>query len=75
MTHSNIPVQQDETRVSFTQYTAGGIFRWIDNGCQLENSLKKKNSKEFARLEHLKDSRWRDGLLLFSTMEELVATL
>lgn len=75
MTHSNIPIQPGESQVSFTQYTAGGIFRWIDNGCQLENDLKKKDLKEFERLEVLKDSRWEKGLALFSTIEEIVSDL
>ncbi|KAJ7676186.1 hypothetical protein B0H17DRAFT_849740, partial [Mycena rosella] len=30
--HSNVPVGPEETRFSFTQYTAGGLFRWIRNG-------------------------------------------
>ncbi|KAH9920760.1 uncharacterized protein B0H18DRAFT_956896 [Fomitopsis serialis] len=29
--HGNVPVQEDETRFSFTQYAAGGLFRWIDS--------------------------------------------
>ncbi|KAF7358257.1 hypothetical protein MVEN_00874700 [Mycena venus] len=30
--HSNVPIAGDEFRASFTQYTAGGLFRWIRNG-------------------------------------------
>ncbi|KAF7346241.1 hypothetical protein MSAN_01851100 [Mycena sanguinolenta] len=30
--HSNIPVAAGEWRYSFTQYTAGGIFRWVRHG-------------------------------------------
>ncbi|KAF8131775.1 hypothetical protein K438DRAFT_1694725, partial [Mycena galopus ATCC 62051] len=30
--HSNVPVQQHEKRFSVTQYSAGGLFRWIRNG-------------------------------------------
>ncbi|KAF8144515.1 hypothetical protein K438DRAFT_1922373 [Mycena galopus ATCC 62051] len=30
--HSNVPVQPGEERASFTQFSAGGIFRYIDNG-------------------------------------------
>ncbi|KAJ6569172.1 hypothetical protein B0H19DRAFT_850551, partial [Mycena capillaripes] len=32
--HSNVPVQEGEERVSFTQFSVGGIFRHIDNGFQ-----------------------------------------
>ncbi|KAJ3718182.1 hypothetical protein C8R42DRAFT_548423, partial [Lentinula raphanica] len=34
ITHSNMPVAEGDTRMSFTQYTAGSIFRWVENGCQ-----------------------------------------
>ncbi|KAF8145822.1 hypothetical protein K438DRAFT_1474322, partial [Mycena galopus ATCC 62051] len=30
--HSNVPIRPHEIRSSFTQYTAGGLFRWIRNG-------------------------------------------
>ncbi|KAJ7169311.1 hypothetical protein C8R43DRAFT_876463 [Mycena crocata] len=30
--HSNIAIQQGEKRYSFTQFTAGGLFRWVNNG-------------------------------------------
>ncbi|KAJ6448977.1 hypothetical protein C8R47DRAFT_926886, partial [Mycena vitilis] len=30
--HSNVAIQQGETRYSFTQFTAGGLFRWVNNG-------------------------------------------
>ncbi|KAJ7937906.1 hypothetical protein B0H13DRAFT_1580401, partial [Mycena leptocephala] len=30
--HSNVPIRPDERRCSFTQYTAGGLFRWIRDG-------------------------------------------
>lgn len=29
MQHSNVAIQAHETRKSFTQYSAGGIFRWV----------------------------------------------
>ncbi|KAK0455310.1 uncharacterized protein EV420DRAFT_1644949 [Desarmillaria tabescens] len=31
--HSNVPIQPSESRISFTQYTAAGLFRWVGNGC------------------------------------------
>ena len=36
--HSNIPVQENESRHSFTQYTAGGLFRWAECGFQSQKS-------------------------------------
>ncbi|KAJ7745310.1 hypothetical protein B0H16DRAFT_1462826 [Mycena metata] len=31
LAHSNIPVAKTEYRASFTQYSAGGLFRYVDN--------------------------------------------
>ncbi|THV01602.1 hypothetical protein K435DRAFT_818007 [Dendrothele bispora CBS 962.96] len=37
--HSNTGAQAHETRYSVTQYTAGGIWRWLDGGgCSIELS-------------------------------------
>ncbi|KAK0225736.1 hypothetical protein IW262DRAFT_1446677 [Armillaria fumosa] len=33
--HSNTTIGHGETRYSFMQYTAGGLFRWVDDGFQL----------------------------------------
>ncbi|PBK95192.1 hypothetical protein ARMGADRAFT_905157, partial [Armillaria gallica] len=30
--HSNVPIHKGETRYSLTQYSAAGLFRWVDNG-------------------------------------------
>ncbi|KIP02061.1 hypothetical protein PHLGIDRAFT_52988, partial [Phlebiopsis gigantea 11061_1 CR5-6] len=32
--HGNTPIAKGETRVSFTQYAAGGLFRWVQYGFQ-----------------------------------------
>ncbi|KAJ7855147.1 hypothetical protein B0H14DRAFT_2353332 [Mycena olivaceomarginata] len=37
--HSNVPVAPHEHRYSFTQYTAGGLFRWIRNGFQMDEAF------------------------------------
>ena len=39
ITHSNIPISPGESRQSFTQYTAGGVFRFIACGFQTKSSL------------------------------------
>lgn len=71
--HSNtlIDVSAGEKRFSFTQYTAGGIFRWVDQGFQKKELFKQKLegdlAKEFKKLSIQLDM----GLKLFSTLEEL----
>jgi hypothetical protein len=36
ITHGNLPIQHNEERSSFTQYAAGSLFRWVDNGFQTQ---------------------------------------
>ncbi|KAK7059376.1 hypothetical protein R3P38DRAFT_3303375 [Favolaschia claudopus] len=73
--HSNVPVQEGEERVSFTQFSAGGIFRYIDNHCQTEKQLAAADPAEYTRLMQLKTGRWEMGLALLSTMEELTSAV
>lgn len=37
--HSNLPVSGGETRMSFTQYSAGALFRYVDDGFRLRKNL------------------------------------
>ncbi|KAJ7200868.1 hypothetical protein GGX14DRAFT_335493, partial [Mycena pura] len=69
--HSNIPAQAGDERVSFTQFTSGGIFRYVDNGFRTQEKLEEEDPEEYARMMELKASRWDKGLNLFSTIDEL----
>jgi hypothetical protein len=70
--HSNTAIQQGETRYSFTQYTAGGLFQWVDQGYQTSYSYKAKLSKAQKSREAGRDEeRWRMGVGLFSTLNSL----
>ena len=70
--HSNVAIQKNEERYSFTQYTAGGLFRWVDHGFQKEDEYHSKLSeKEAVEEEEAMRSRWEMGLSLFSTLDEL----
>lgn len=70
--HSNVPIRQGEHRYSFTQYTAGGIFRWVDQGFKTKEKYlggltpSQRREKALELSEQLKM-----GLGLFSTMAEL----
>ncbi|KAJ7884969.1 hypothetical protein B0H13DRAFT_2235324 [Mycena leptocephala] len=72
--HSNIPIASHERRFSFTQYTAGGLFRWVEHDFQTEESYFEGQSCE-ERLEEkeLGLQRAREGAAMFSTLEELKA--
>ncbi|KAJ7683473.1 hypothetical protein B0H17DRAFT_941843 [Mycena rosella] len=72
--HSNIPITDGERRYSFTQYTAGGIFRWIEHRFQSEEAYlatltKKEQEEEIA----LGKQRATEGIGLLSTLAELQA--
>lgn len=71
ISHSNTPVAAGEVRASFTQYAAGGLFRWVDYGFQTENTLKKKNPKKHQEILRLRPDRWKIGVALYSTFAEL----
>ncbi|KAJ7818941.1 hypothetical protein B0H13DRAFT_1921973 [Mycena leptocephala] len=70
--HSNVPVSDDEERTSFTQYSPGGVFRYVDNGFRTVNELAEADPAEYERLMELKERRWEMGLGLLSTMDELL---
>ncbi|KAJ7222791.1 hypothetical protein C8J57DRAFT_1094440 [Mycena rebaudengoi] len=72
--HSNIPIADGELRFPFTQYTAGGIFRWIEHGFQNEESYLASLSKEERKREKAEGlERWAMGGDLFSSLESLKA--
>ncbi|KAH6891820.1 hypothetical protein BKA70DRAFT_1119571 [Coprinopsis sp. MPI-PUGE-AT-0042] len=39
ITHGNTPVSSNEKRYSFTQYAAGGLFRWVEHGFATDTAL------------------------------------
>ncbi|KAF8059037.1 hypothetical protein FPV67DRAFT_1427063, partial [Lyophyllum atratum] len=41
ITHGNTPVLKTENRISMTQYTAGGLVRWVDYGCRSAGAFEK----------------------------------
>lgn len=70
--HSNIPIGPNERRYSFTQYTSGGIFRWIEHGFQSEEDYFASLSEEEVSRERAEArGRWSTGVGYFSTLEEL----
>jgi hypothetical protein len=72
---SNILVGPDEHRTSFTQYTGGGLFRYVDNGFHTERELAEQDPEEYARVCEQKGARWAIGLELLSTIDELLESV
>ncbi|KAJ7079410.1 hypothetical protein B0H15DRAFT_787992 [Mycena belliarum] len=73
--HSNLPVQAGDKRASFTQYTPGGLIRFVDNGFRTEKDLAAQDPEEYERMRELKGSRWERGIGLFSTIDSLLEPL
>jgi hypothetical protein len=72
--HLNIPIQWGEEHYSFTQYLAGGLFRWVDHGFQKEDEYYSKlEEHERAEEEEVMWNWWARGLSLFSTLDQLKA--
>jgi hypothetical protein len=72
ITHSNIPTKESETRMSFTQYCPGEIFRFIENGFKTDTSLKLENPNLFSIIEEARESRISRGYAMFSKIEDLI---
>lgn len=66
ITHSNVGIAKGERRYSVTQYAAGGLFRWVDNGFKTNRSLSRKERKRRQREDF---TRWQDSLTLYPTIE------
>ncbi|KAJ7118699.1 hypothetical protein C8R43DRAFT_901200 [Mycena crocata] len=69
--HSNVCVQQGETRYSFTQYTAGGLFRWVYNGhCSDKDFNARASSLQLKEREADRAIRWENGMHMFMVWDE-----
>ncbi|KAJ7733460.1 hypothetical protein B0H16DRAFT_1768421 [Mycena metata] len=70
--HSNIGIGPNDRRYSFSQYTARGIFRWIERGFQSEEDYLASLSREEQVQEQANaKARWAEGAGLFSPLQEL----
>ncbi|KAI0352005.1 hypothetical protein OH77DRAFT_1486440 [Trametes cingulata] len=65
--HSNTMVRPHERRYSFTQYSAGGLFRWVECGFKPQKVFMGTGN----RYELTGEERWAQGVGLFSTWQEL----
>ena len=67
--HSNTAIGRGETRMSFTQFSAGGLFRWVDCGCMTQKDFEAKGGV----LQKEGRERWLEGLARFESWESLLA--
>ncbi|KAK7023266.1 hypothetical protein R3P38DRAFT_3195291 [Favolaschia claudopus] len=69
--HSNIPVQDGDERVSFTQFTAGGLFRFTDNNGRTDKKFAEEDPEGYEAALEQRANRWVKGLELYSTVDEM----
>ncbi|KAF7298284.1 hypothetical protein HMN09_01050600 [Mycena chlorophos] len=72
--HSNVSIQQGETRYSFTQFAAGGLFRFVENGFQLNESVAKQVSRmsetERNAFIDARAARFSEGLKMYNVRSQ-----
>ncbi|KAJ6523891.1 hypothetical protein DFH09DRAFT_937614, partial [Mycena vulgaris] len=75
LAHGNTPIQKGETRYLFTQYAAGGLFRWIKYGFRSAKSVLTTpgGADLVASFDGVPGSLWEWAMSLFSKLEELEA--
>ena len=68
--HGNIPINltQGEYRGSVTQYCAGGLIRWDDQGCQVQDDM---SDGEYKCYMNMLKPRWEAARSRFSKPETL----
>ncbi|TRM64738.1 hypothetical protein BD626DRAFT_399710, partial [Schizophyllum amplum] len=72
LTHSNVAIGRHEKRFSITQYTAGGLIRWVDQGFRKkEDYIAALSPSQRAAQAAEAKTRYCDGLALYSTLDEL----
>ncbi len=57
--HSNVDIGKQETRMSITQYSAGGLFRWVACGMRSQAAYMGEGNTMTSRQE-----RWDEGIAL-----------
>ena len=71
-TGRNVAIGPGEKRYSFTQYSAGGLFRWVEYGLRTYSDMVLHDPEMAERVEAAKPSRWKSALDLYSTFDELL---
>ncbi|KAL0569694.1 hypothetical protein V5O48_012267 [Marasmius crinis-equi] len=71
--HSNVSIGKKERRYSYTQYTSGGLFRWVERGFRTQKDYFAGLSDEERLAEEEKDAmRWKEAIGNFSRLGDLL---
>jgi hypothetical protein len=71
LTHTNTPVRPGEERMSFTQYSAGGHFHYIDYDCQTMKEAEKSDKSQFEKVQQQGETNGSRKWGMYIKMEEL----
>ncbi|KAF7799759.1 hypothetical protein EIP86_011001 [Pleurotus ostreatoroseus] len=71
--HSNTPIQEHETRLAFTQYAAGGLFRFVDYEFRTWKKIVATDHKTVKRVIEERAGRLEKELGLYSHVNSLHA--
>ena len=70
--HSNTSIQHGESRFSIVQYAAGGLFRWVENGCMTDgNRLAHASPEDIIKHQSEQGQRWAKAQSMFTQLNEL----
>ena len=69
MHHGKTPIQSHERRMRFTQYAAGALFQWVNNGFQKAEDVRGELKE---RLDAEAPMHFKQQLGLYSKLEELL---
>ncbi|KAF8177123.1 hypothetical protein K438DRAFT_2022378 [Mycena galopus ATCC 62051] len=72
--HSNVNIAKGEKHYSFTQFTAAGLFRWVDNGFKSDVTINQElaaqnNTATAAACLDARHTRWVNGVNSFKHWE------
>ena len=71
--HSNTSIQLGELRYSIVQYAAGGLFRWVENGCMTDGSwLAQASAEDIIHRQSAQAWRWEKAPRMFTHLSELL---
>ncbi|KAG1721317.1 uncharacterized protein EDB91DRAFT_1088492 [Suillus paluster] len=69
--HGNVPIASGEKRLSFTQYFAGGLIRWVDYGFQTEANFKRESPSLWFAANRGREARVQEAAEYFSTSKHV----
>ncbi|KAL0070084.1 hypothetical protein AAF712_002981, partial [Marasmius tenuissimus] len=72
ITHFNTAIAPGDTRTSFTQYTAGAIFRWVENGFRTNKAVNLSSVAEKECLAERKRTAVAERLKLYSLASQIL---